>query len=83
MPDTAKATAALSAALMSVAGIPSARFLSASAVEQMGAHQAPVAAFDRRSPAVAAYAELWDEVLARLSGEAPPANDTASPLAQA
>ncbi len=40
---------------------------SASAVERMGAHQAPVAVFDRRSPAVAAYAGLWDEVLARLS----------------
>jgi cellulose biosynthesis protein BcsQ len=39
----------------------------ATAVEQMGAHQAPVAAFDRRSPAVKAYAGLWDEVLARLS----------------
>ena len=44
------------------AGVPS-----AAAVERMGAHQAPVAAFDRRSLAVAAYAELWDEVLARLS----------------
>ena len=44
------------------AGVPS-----AAAVERMGAHQAPVAAFDRRSPAVAAYAELWDEVLARLA----------------
>jgi chromosome partitioning protein len=41
---------------------------SATAVERMGAHQAPVAAFDRRSPAVAAYAGLWDEVLARLDG---------------
>lgn len=40
---------------------------SASAVERMGAHQAPVATFERRSPAVAAYAGLWDEVLARLS----------------
>jgi|SRR5438270_7756861 len=40
---------------------------SATAVERMGAHQKPVAAFDRRSPAVAAYAELWDEVLARLA----------------
>jgi chromosome partitioning protein len=40
---------------------------SASSVERMGAHQAPVAVFDRRSPAVAAYAGLWDEVLARLS----------------
>jgi len=39
----------------------------AAAVERMGAHQAPVAAFDRRSPVVAAYAGLWDEVLARLS----------------
>jgi cellulose biosynthesis protein BcsQ len=37
------------------------------AVERMGAHQAPVAAFDRRSSAVAAYAALWDEVLARLA----------------
>jgi chromosome partitioning protein len=40
---------------------------SASAVERMGAHQTPVAAFDRRSPAVKAYADLWDEVLARLA----------------
>ena len=40
---------------------------SAAAVEQMGAHQAPVATFDRRSPAVAAYAGLWEEVSARLS----------------
>jgi cellulose biosynthesis protein BcsQ len=40
---------------------------SATAVERMGAHQAPVASFDRRSPAVKAYAGLWDEVLARLS----------------
>jgi cellulose biosynthesis protein BcsQ len=40
---------------------------SATAVERMGAHQAPVAAFDRRSPAMKAYAELWDEVLARVS----------------
>jgi chromosome partitioning protein len=44
------------------AGVPS-----AASVERMGAHQAPVAAFDRRSPAVGAYAELWDEVLARLA----------------
>jgi len=41
---------------------------SSAAVERMGAHQAPVAAFDRRSSAVTAYAELWDEVLARLDG---------------
>src|ERR671915_550876 len=40
------------------AGVPS-----ATSVERMGSHQAPVAAFDRRSPAVAAYAGLWDEVL--------------------
>jgi cellulose biosynthesis protein BcsQ len=40
---------------------------SSAAVERMGAHQAPVAAFDRRSSAVAAYAELWDEVLDRLA----------------
>src|SRR5947208_13545832 len=44
------------------AGVPS-----ATAVERMGAHQAPVAAFDRRSPAVAAYEGLWDEVLARMA----------------
>jgi chromosome partitioning protein len=57
---------------------------SASAVERMGAHQAPVAAFDRRSPAVAAYAGLWDEVLARLSGGPPaPASDAANSRAQA
>lgn len=43
---------------------------SASAVERMGAYQAPVAAFDRRSPAVGAYAGLWDEVLARLADRA-------------
>ena len=42
---------------------------SATSVERMGAHQAPVAAFDRRSPAVGAYAELWDEVRARLSAD--------------
>jgi cellulose biosynthesis protein BcsQ len=40
---------------------------SSAAVERMGAHQAPVAAFDRRSSAVSAYAGLWDEVLARLA----------------
>ncbi|HKY74943.1 MAG TPA: ParA family protein [Acidimicrobiia bacterium] len=56
---------------------------SASAVERMGAHQAPVAAFDRRSPAVLAYAELWDEVLARLSRPPSPASDDASSRAQA
>ena len=53
---------------------------SATAVERMGAHQAPVAAFDRRSPAVSAYAGLWDEVLARLDG--PPARATARSRAQ-
>ena len=46
------------------AGVPS-----ASAVERMGAHQAPVAAYDRRSPAVSAYCELWDEVLTRLASD--------------
>jgi len=46
------------------AGVPS-----ASAVERMGAHQAPVAAYDRRSPAVSAYSELWDEVLTRLASD--------------
>jgi cellulose biosynthesis protein BcsQ len=40
---------------------------SSAAVERMGAHQAPVAAFDRRSSAVTAYANLWDEVQARVS----------------
>jgi cellulose biosynthesis protein BcsQ len=59
-------------------GIPS-----ASAVERMGAHQAPVAAFDRRSPAVAAYVGLWDEVLARLAGPPSAASDDASSRAQA
>ena len=54
---------------------------SASAVERMGAHQAPVAAFDRRSPAVVAYAGLWDEVLARLDGA--PASARARSRAQA
>ena len=39
------------------------------AVERMGAHQAPVASFDRRSPAVSAYSDLWDEVLARLASD--------------
>jgi len=43
---------------------------SSAAVERMGAHQSPVAAFDRRNAAVEAYAGLWDEVLARL-GSAP------------
>ena len=56
---------------------------SASAVERMGAHQAPVAAFDRRSPANLAYAELWDEVLGRLSRPSAPASDDASSRAQA
>ena len=58
------------------AGVPS-----AAAVERMGAHQAPVAAFDRRSPAVAAYAGLWDEVLARMA--ASPARARARSRAQA
>ena len=57
------------------AGVPS-----SAAVERMGAHQAPVAAFERRSSAVAAYAELWDEVLARL---ARPARSAARSRAQA
>jgi cellulose biosynthesis protein BcsQ len=56
---------------------------SASAVERMGAHQAPVAAFDRRSPAVAAYAGLWDEVLARVSERSPAARAAARSRAQA
>ena len=43
---------------------------SSAAVERMGAHQSPVAAFDRRSAAVTAYAGLWDEVLARLAATA-------------
>ena len=60
------------------AGVPS-----AAAVERMGAHQAPVAAFDRRSPAVAAYEGLWDEVLARLAGGFTPASDEAQSRAQA
>jgi chromosome partitioning protein len=55
---------------------------SATSVERMGAHQAPVAAFDRRSPAVSAYAGLWDEVLARLA-EARPARSRARSRAQA
>ena len=54
---------------------------SATAVERMGAHQAPVAAFDRRSPAMKAYAELWDEVVARLA--ASPARARAVSRAQA
>jgi chromosome partitioning protein len=54
---------------------------SATSVERMGAHQAPVAAFDRRSPAVVAYAGLWDEVLARLDGA--PASPRARSRAQA
>ena len=56
---------------------------SASAVERMGAHQAPVAAFDRRSPAVSAYAGLWDEVLARLSERPSSASAAARSRAQA
>ena len=56
---------------------------SASAVERMGAHQAPVAAFDRRSPAIVAYADLWDEVLARLSDAARRPERRASSRAQA
>jgi chromosome partitioning protein len=60
------------------AGVPS-----AAAVERMGAHQAPVASFDRRSPAVGAYAELWDEVRARLASSGRAANSTARSRAQA
>ena len=60
------------------AGVPS-----SAAVERMGAHQAPVAAFDRRSPAVVAYADLWDEVIARLQRSPSPASDDASSRAQA
>jgi cellulose biosynthesis protein BcsQ len=58
------------------AGVPS-----ASAVERMGAHQSPVSAFDRRSPAVKAYADLWDEVLGRLADR--PARSRARARAQA
>ncbi|HVW32035.1 MAG TPA: ParA family protein [Acidimicrobiia bacterium] len=54
---------------------------SSAAVERMGAHQAPVAAFDRRNSAVAAYARLWDEVVERLS--AAPAKARARSRAQA
>jgi chromosome partitioning protein len=54
---------------------------SSAAVERMGAHQSPVAAFDKRSTAVAAYAGLWDEVLARL--DAAPASAKARSRAQA
>jgi len=56
---------------------------SSAAVERMGAHQSPVAAFDRRSTAVAAYADLWDEVLARLASAPGPANSRARSRAQA
>jgi cellulose biosynthesis protein BcsQ len=55
---------------------------SATAVERMGAHQAPVGAFERRSPAVVAYVGLWDEVLARLEA-ARPARSRARSRAQA
>jgi chromosome partitioning protein len=58
------------------AGVPS-----ASAVERMGSHQSPVGAFDRRSPAVKAYADLWDEVLGRLEDR--PARSRARSRAQA
>jgi chromosome partitioning protein len=54
---------------------------SSAAVERMGAHQSPVASFDRRSAAVTAYAGLWDEVLARL--DAAPASARARSRAQA
>lgn len=54
---------------------------SSAAVERMGAHQAPVGAFERRGPAVTAYAGLWDEVLARL--DAAPARARARSRAQA
>jgi cellulose biosynthesis protein BcsQ len=54
---------------------------SSAAVERMGAHQSPVAAFDRRTSAVAAYAGLWDEVLARLAER--PARSRARSRAQA
>ncbi|HYH48106.1 MAG TPA: ParA family protein [Acidimicrobiia bacterium] len=56
---------------------------SSAAVERMGAHQAPVAAFDRQSSAVSAYAGLWDEVLARLDGGGAPARARARSRAQA
>jgi cellulose biosynthesis protein BcsQ len=36
-------------------------------VERMGPHQAPVGAFAPRSPAAAAYADLWREVRDRIS----------------
>jgi chromosome partitioning protein len=62
-------------------GILRAAVPSASAVERMGAHQSPVGAFDRRSPAVKAYAELWDEVLVRLADR--PARSRARSRAQA
>ena len=55
---------------------------SSASVERMGAHQAPVGAFDRRSSAVAAYAGLWEEVLARLAA-ARPAKASARSRAQA
>ncbi len=38
----------------------------ATAVEQMGSHQAPVAAFAPNSPAASAYRALWQEILTRL-----------------
>jgi chromosome partitioning protein len=53
---------------------------SSASVERMGAYQSPVAAFDRRSTAVTAYAGLWDEVLARL--DASPASAEARFRAQ-
>jgi len=56
---------------------------SATAVERMGAHQAPVASFDRRSPAVKAYAGLWDEVLARLADRPARSRSRARSRAQA
>jgi chromosome partitioning protein len=40
----------------------------ASAVEQMGVHRVPLVISHPRAPAARAYAALWDEVAARLSG---------------
>lgn len=48
-------------------GVLKANIPSASAVEWMGAHQAPVAAFDPRSAAARSYVALWAEITERLA----------------
>ena len=50
-------------------GILSSVVPAASAVENMGPHQAPVAAFAPRTAPARAYATMWSEIVARLDGD--------------